>query len=172
MQEMLDTYDINGNFLGIKTRDECHKANPGVYHKIVSILVVNDKNEILVQKRALCKKQYPDKWDMPAGHIDAGESNLSTCVRETYEELGIKTKADDFKHLKEWVNKKQWEIFEIYILKTKQEISHMKIQKEEVQEVKYLKYDQLISLLYSNSFSGHDKEFKDFVACELKKYVC
>lgn len=39
-----------------------------------------------------------------AGHIDAGETCLSCCVRETYEELGIQTKENEFIFLKEFVN--------------------------------------------------------------------
>ena len=43
--------------------------------KRVKVLLINSKNEILVQKRAACKKNHPNKWDMPsAGHVDAGET--------------------------------------------------------------------------------------------------
>ncbi len=41
MEEMLDTFDIDGNFLGIKSRSFCHSENPGVYHKPVWIWIKN-----------------------------------------------------------------------------------------------------------------------------------
>ncbi len=97
MEEMLDVFDINGNYLGVKSRTFCHSCNPGVYHKPVWIWIINSKGEILVQKRAKMKKNNPHKYDMPvAVHVDAGETSISGCVRETYEELGIKTKEEDY----------------------------------------------------------------------------
>ena len=42
MEEMLDTFDINGKFLGAKPRSFCHSENPGVYHKPVWIWIVSE----------------------------------------------------------------------------------------------------------------------------------
>lgn len=135
MQEMLDVFDINGNQLGVKSRSFCHSENPGVYHKPVWIWIINSKKEILIQKRALTKKNHPGLWDMPvAGHVDAGESCLSACVRETKEEIGIDTDKNDFKFLKEWVCKPSWELAQIYLLKLDVKAEDMTLQKEEVDE--------------------------------------
>lgn len=57
MEELLDTFDINGNLLKPQTREFCHTENPGCYHKSVWIWIVNDKGEILVQKRSSLKKK-------------------------------------------------------------------------------------------------------------------
>lgn len=57
MEEMLDVYTRDGKYLGVKTRSECHTENPGFYHKPAWTWVYNSKNEILVQKRAMCKKK-------------------------------------------------------------------------------------------------------------------
>lgn len=172
MEEMLDTFDINGKFLGVRTRSECHAENPGFYHKPVWIWIINDKGEILVQKRAHTKKKSPDKWDMPsAGHIDAGESVLQGCVRETKEELGIDVKESNFILLKEWVNQRGWELAQIYLLKTTTPITKMTLQKEEVAEIKFLKYDEFIKLFYSEEFCNHDPDYKDYISKVLKEYT-
>ena len=60
MEEILDIYTIEGEYLGTRTREECHQKNPGFYHKPVWIWIVNSKNEILVQKRASVKKSFPN----------------------------------------------------------------------------------------------------------------
>ena len=172
MEEMLDTFDINGNFLGIRTRSFCHSENPGVYHKPVWIWIVNDNNEILVQKRAITKKQSPGKWDMPsAGHIDAGESPIQGCVRETEEELGIKCKPEDFVFLRQIVNQRGWELVQVYLLKTNMRAEDMKLQSEEVECVKWLKYDEFVKLFYSEEFCNHEKDYKDWVCDVLKNYI-
>lgn len=172
MEEMLDTFDIDGNFLGVKSRSFCHSQNPGVYHKPVWIWIVNSKGEVLVQKRALTKKKAPGKWDMPsAGHVDAGETCLSGCVRETYEELGIKTKESDFIFLKEFIAKDAWELGQVYLLKLDVDIKDIKLQEEEVECVNWLPYSDFINLLYSDDFCGHAKEYKDYVADAIKEYI-
>ena len=169
MEEIFDVYDINGKHVGTRPKSFCHSENPGVYHKPVWIWIKNDKGQILVQKRALTKKKSPGKWDMPsAGHVDAGETLLQACVRETYEELGIKARQKDFIFLKEWLNQKGWEFAEIYLLKTNKAVSEMKLQKEEVECVNWLDYDEFVKLLYSPEFCNHAKEYKDWVVQVLK----
>ena len=169
MEEMLDTFDIDGNFLGSRSRSFCHSENPSCFHKPVWIWIVNDKNEILVQKRAHTKKKSPDKWDMPsAGHVDAGETMRGGCVRETKEELGLDVKEDDFIFLKEWLNRKGWELVQIYLLKTNAKESDFILQKEEVAEVKWMPYDEFIKLFYSPEFCNHAQEYKDYIAVILK----
>ena len=169
MEELLDTFDINGNFLGVKPRSFCHGDNPGVYHKPIWIWIVNSQKQILVQKRAMTKQKSPGKWDMPAaGHVDAGESCLQGCVRETTEELGLSVKSEDFIFLKEFVNQRGWELVQVYLLKSDTKAEDMKLQNEEVEQVKWLNYDEFVKLLYSDEFCNHDKSYKDWVAEILK----
>ena len=159
-------------FLGIKSRSFCHGGNPGVYHKSVWIWIVNSKGEILVQKRALTKKKGPGKWDMSsAGHIDAGESCLQGCVRETTEELGIDVKEEDFIFLKDFINQRGLEIVQVYLLKKDINIADVKLQKEEVECIKWLNYEEFVELLYSEDFCNHALEYKDWVAETLKQYI-
>lgn len=37
----------------------------------------------------LVKPTYKEKWDIPGGYVEPGESPLQACVREVREELGI-----------------------------------------------------------------------------------
>lgn len=169
---MLDTFDINGNFLGVQTREFCHSKSPRVYHKPVWIWIINDKSEILVQKRALTKKNSPGKWDMPsAGHIAAGESITESCIRETREELGLYVNQDNFIFLKQFVNQKGWELVQVFLLKNNTKVENMKLQKEEVEQVKWLNYYEFVKLFYSDEFCNHEKNYKDWVCEELKKYL-
>ncbi len=54
------------------------------------------------------------------------------------------------------------------MLKTKANYIDMKQQKEKVVEVKYLDYDKFVKLSYSDDYSNHAKEYKDWV-CEVLK---
>ena len=98
MEEIFDIYTREGLYLGTKEKSICHSKNPGFYHKPVWIWIINSNNEILVQKRSHLKKNHPNEWDMPsAGHVIAGETSIQGAIRETYEELGIKTTESDYK---------------------------------------------------------------------------
>ena len=56
--------------------------------KGVGVIVLNDENKVFVGKR---KDNPVDKWQMPQGGVDIGESYLSAMRRELYEETSIKS---------------------------------------------------------------------------------
>jgi 16S rRNA (adenine1518-N6/adenine1519-N6)-dimethyltransferase len=60
-------------------------------HRAVHIFVLNDANELFLQRRSYRKDTFPRKWDSSAaGHVDLGESYDACASRELYEELGLK----------------------------------------------------------------------------------
>lgn len=160
-EELLDIYDFDGQHLGIKPRSECHQINPGFYHKSVWVWVINDKKEILLQRRAFTKKELPGVWAMPvAGHISAGESAIETCVREAKEELGLITKNSDYMYVQEYFHKEGWEFAQVYILKNNTEIKDMVYQVEEVAEAKWISYKELCENIFKEDFVPGNDEFK------------
>ena len=54
----------------------------------VGVVILNNKNEIFVGKR---KDNPVNKWQMPQGGVDEGESYLSAMRRELFEETSIKS---------------------------------------------------------------------------------
>lgn len=61
-----------------------------------------------------------------------------------------------------------WELVQVYLLKTNTKAEDMKLQKEEVEQVKWLKYDDFVKLFYSDEFCNHEKSYKDWV-CKILK---
>ena len=170
MEEIFDVYTRDGKYLGTKTKSFCHSENPGVYHKPVWIWIINSKNEILVQKRAACKKNHPNKWDMPsAGHVDAGEKIIDGAIRETFEELGVKTMAEDYEFICEYIDDKSYEIAQVYLLNLDLNIDEFKLQREEVAEVKWLTFDDFKKLFYSDEFVKFNNEYREIVLRMLKE---
>ena len=53
----------------------------------VGIIVLNHKNKVFVGKR---KDNPNDKWQMPQGGVDRGESYINAMKRELFEETSIK----------------------------------------------------------------------------------
>ena len=54
----------------------------------VGVIVLNNENKVFVGKR---KDNPVEKWQMPQGGVDIGESSLSAMRRELYEETSIKS---------------------------------------------------------------------------------
>lgn len=62
------------------------KCAPGVG---VGVIILNNDGKILIQKR---KGSHAQKYSIPGGHLDLGESFEQAAIREMVEELGIKIK--------------------------------------------------------------------------------
>lgn len=88
IDEYLDIVDEEDNVLGKASRDEIYeKLLP---HRIVHILVFDNKGRILLQKRASRHKIMPLYWGTSVGgHVLAGESFEQAAKRELEEELGV-----------------------------------------------------------------------------------
>ena len=54
----------------------------------VGAIILNNENKVFVGKR---KDNPVDKWQMPQGGVDTGESYLLAMKRELYEETSIKS---------------------------------------------------------------------------------
>ncbi len=48
-----------------------------------------DTAQILLGRRTATRTFYPNVWDVPGGHCEAGESPEQTLVREFAEEIGV-----------------------------------------------------------------------------------
>ena len=155
MEEYIDIVDENGLELNIsKSRKSVHKN--GFWHKASGVIIINSQNKILLQQRSIKKEKNAGLWDISVGgHIPSGESPEESLIREIKEELGIIT---DIKKLKLLGIYKRQELHDngnfienefdyIYILKENIDLSMIKLQKEEVQDIKYFSINELKSLL-------------------------
>ena len=57
-------------------------------HEVVAALIVQSQR-ILLGQRSAARAFYPNVWDVFGGHVEPGEGQHQTLVRELQEELGI-----------------------------------------------------------------------------------
>jgi len=146
--EYLDYFDPeNNNKLGVEERATVH--NSGFWHREVSVWVVNEDNEVLLQKRSPLKKISPNKWSACAGHIVTGESIELAAVRELFEEVGLKAEIKElipigvFRSESSSNNHYKY----VFLVKTDKKITEYVLQEEEVSEVKYVTIEKLEKIL-------------------------
>jgi isopentenyldiphosphate isomerase len=99
MPEYLDILDEKGNKTGeARTYEDAHKF--GLIHRATHVWILNNKNQILLQKRNSDRAAYPDYWDISTGgHVSSGETSLEGAKREAKEELNLDLKYEDLKYL-------------------------------------------------------------------------
>jgi len=87
--EWFDIVDEEGNVKGKAPRKLCHSGR-GMLHPVIHLHVLDSKDRIYLQKRAMTKEILPGKWDTSVGgHLSSGETVEQGLLRETKEELGI-----------------------------------------------------------------------------------
>jgi len=67
-------------------------------HEIVTAALVRGGRVLLVH-RSPNRHAYPDVWDLPGGHIEAGETELAALAREMHEELSVRIATGSATHL-------------------------------------------------------------------------
>ena len=94
MKEMVILVDKNDNQLGLMEKIEAHEK--AVLHRAFSVFILNDNNELLLQRRALSKYHSPGLWtNTCCSHPRDGESVINAGIRRLREEMGFETEINN-----------------------------------------------------------------------------
>lgn len=153
--EFFDILDEDGNLTErVKERSLVHED--GDPHRTVHIWVIRETEkgfDVLLQKRSADKDSFPGCYDISsAGHVSAGDEYLETAVRELEEELGICAREEELHQIgihegivkdvfygREFFNH---EISAVYVYKKPVDIEKLSLQKEEVESVLWMDYEE------------------------------
>ena len=140
--------------------------NNGEYRLSVHIWIMNKNNEILLQKRNMNLKMYPGMWGNTGGAVKHGESSFKAINREVKEEWGLEVKKEktifiaSFKRSKDFVD--------VWLLKDDIKIEDIKLQKDEVCDVKFVNID-LFNKMYNNG--DIIQSSTDYFKMYIEKYM-
>lgn len=85
--------DENDNVTAYGSKQEVHQS--GLLHRAFSVLIYNDKGEMLLQRRALNKYHSPGLWtNACCSHPFPGEGTAEAAARRLREELGFSCPLD------------------------------------------------------------------------------
>jgi len=99
MEELCILVDSKDNVIGSASKVDCHRGK-GLLHRAFSVLILDDKNRLLIQKRAAGKITFPNVWantccshplDITSENGDPIEGVTNAAIRKLEQELGIPT---------------------------------------------------------------------------------
>lgn len=171
MREFLDIVDMEGNPTGETVDRETAHLN-GILHRTSHVWLLREGadgtgREVLLQKRSACKDSYPGCYDISsAGHIPAGCGFEASALRELAEELGITGVSEDdliFCGQRYIVMDSEFhgkpfhdrQISKIYKLMMDVGPKDFVLQKEEVEEVRWVNLAECIEAVRSGDKTFH-----------------
>ena len=89
-EEKVVLVDKKDNPIGTMSKIKAHKE--AVLHRAFSVFILNQKGELMLQKRALHKYHSPGLWtNTCCSHQRKGEDNITAGKRRLKEEMGFST---------------------------------------------------------------------------------
>ncbi len=155
-EELFDVLDEFDEYTGVvKTRSLVHKY--GDWHRAVHIWIVNDKKELLLQRRNANKDSDPNMLDIScAGHLSSGDNSITGALRELKEELNLDVKKEDLEYIATLKRSPKHddgfidnEFDDVYLLRIDKEIEELKYQEEEISEIFFVPYQEFKKMVHN-----------------------
>ena len=155
--ELFDLYTYDGKKTG-ETMVRGTRIPEGSYRYIVHVCIFRSSGEMLIQQRQLFKHGWTGMWDVSVGgSVISGETVQEGAERETREELGLELSLAGVVpalciRFDEGFN-------EIYLVKQDVDIAKLKLQYEEVRQVKWAAEEEILAMIEDGTFVTYNKSF-------------
>lgn len=168
MGERADLFDIDRQRTG-ETVERGMPLPVGRLHTVVHLVLINSRDEMLIQRRSDSKKYWPGLWDLTVGgSVIAGETSREGIARETREELGLEL---DVAELRPALTMNfPFGFDDYYIVRrdlSADEMARLAVPNAEVAEVAWASLDRVVELKHA----GHFIEYRDSVLAMLMDFV-
>lgn len=134
----------------------------GQFHLVVNIFLVNNRRELLIQKRSNTVEWKPDIWAVTGGSAIASEGPYEACVRELKEEIGLTVDKEAMRMIAVFQRKFSYQA--VFLLRSEATLNQMTLQKEEVAEVKWASIAEIRDMIKKYTF--HKYQYFDWL-CEM-----
>lgn len=142
--EQVVLVDNDDNDIGMAEKMECHH-NPVKLHRAISIIILNNRDEMLITKRASAKSTWPEFWSNACcSHPRKGETPEAAAKRRMQEELGFSCNLEFlFKFVYEAKFNSEWGEHELDHIFLGYYDGPVRANHEEISEHKFVDIDEL-----------------------------
>ena len=134
------------------------KVPVGYYPMVVMIAIQNSNDEFLMQRRVPRKG---GDWGVTGGHPKSGETCKEGIITEVKEELGIDISNEKIIEFNHGCDGK--DCYRMYYVRLDLDLSKLKIQEDELTEVKWFSMNKLQEMVDSKELNPDQVAF--FVKC-------
>lgn len=168
--EIWDLYDRHRSKTG-KVIKRGETPEKDYFYLSVHVCVFNSNHKMLIQQRHSCKKDFPNFWDFSAGgSARTGETSQMAAQRELFEEIGI---LENFESKRPHFTINFDEGFDdIYFIEKDIEIDQLKLQKDEVQAVRWASLEEILNMIKSGEFAPYYPGLIEFIFQSGSKPGC
>ncbi|HZW77509.1 MAG TPA: isopentenyl-diphosphate Delta-isomerase [Flavobacteriaceae bacterium] len=93
-EELVILVNENDEKIGLMPKMEAHEK--ALLHRAFSVFIFNDKNELMLQQRAMDKYHTPGLWaNTCCSHQRDGETSIEAGKRRLMEEMGFTTELEE-----------------------------------------------------------------------------
>jgi len=167
--ELWDILDQSGSKTGRVMARGKRRLMPGEYHLVVHIWPFDKNGRLLIQRRSTERKLMPGEWAATGGSAVSGEGSLEAAVRELNEEIGIAAKPEELLFARRLKRKNSF--LDVWFVKVDVDINDLKLQEEEVSEVRWIGGNQLKYLVKQGRYHNYGREYFELVTNSLKKFT-
>ncbi len=166
--ELWDVYDSN-RIKTSKTMVRGGSFEKGDYHLVVHICIFNSRGEMLIQQRQPFKEGWSNMWDITVGgSAIKGDESQVAAEREVFEEIGLKL---DLKNIRPHITINFEDGFDdFYLLEKDVNLNELSLQYEEVQTVKWVSKEEILSMIESGEFIPYYSSLIQLLFDSRKKY--
>lgn len=127
-----------------------------------SAIIQNSDGEILLTK----SPRWNNKWIMPGGHVEPGESIVSAITREAQEEANLELEPIEVIHWGELINSKDYHrpahfvYFDVYC---KVIGGNLKLDNDELTEYQWVLPEEALNMDLAESYDDTIKKFIEYL---------
>ncbi len=155
--ELWDLYNENREKLR-ETMARGIPVSPGTYHLVVHVCIFHPDGRLLIQHRQPFKSGWSDFWDLTVGgSAVAGETSRQAAEREVGEEIGFPLDLTGVRPVLT-VNFPQG-FDDFYLVCKAPDITALRLQAEEVREVRWAALPEILSMRKSGIFIPYQPDF-------------
>ena len=132
----------------------------------ISVFVLNNQGQVLLQKRSANKKYFPNTWALCTGHVEKGETLKEAALRELNEELGVTVSLEQIFSFSFGKFDSQSTCF-FYVI-CNFSVDEFSIQEEELSEVQWFRVSYVINMIkrHNNKIVYRDDKLELFFSLE------